>query len=127
MFCYCFGVWFRFSGLKNVRSITLDNSRCGCGQLKAERPEMTQEAIAGEVGCSRVNVTKALNVTLVQQCGTKVTLPAHIKDRHHQADFRKLSPDLQSQIISRSISLNRACILLGNAIPPIVIPDLDNQ
>jgi len=82
-------------------------------QLKTEHPEMTQEAIAKAVGCSRVNVTKALNVTSAEQCATRVTLPAHIKDRHHQADFRKLSPDLQSQVISRTVSLNRACILSG--------------
>ena len=49
----------------------------------------------------------------MQQCATKVVLPAHIKDRNHQADFRKLSADLQSQVISRTISLNRACIQAG--------------
>ena len=76
-------------------------------------PHLSQEAIAKAVGCSQQNVGKALNTTLVQQCGTKVVLPAHIKDRNHQADFRKLSADLQSQVISRTISLNRACIQAG--------------
>ena len=89
-------------------------------QLKAEHPQMTQEAIAKAVGCSRVNVTKALNVTLPVQCTDGVTLPSAIKSFRDKRDFRKLSADLQSQVISRTISLNRACILSGNAIPPIV-------
>ena len=73
--------------------------------LKAERPEMTQEAIAKAVGCSRVNVTKALNVTRAPESGELVTF---LKGKNAQTDFRKLSADLQSQVIARSISLNRA-------------------
>ena len=82
-------------------------------QLKAEHPQMTQEAIAKAVGCSQSNVSQAKNIRKVEQCATKLIMPAHIRDRHHQADFRKLSADLQSQVISRTISLNRACIQAG--------------
>ena len=82
-------------------------------QLKNEHPEMTQEAIAKAVGCSQQNVGKALNTTLVSESGAKVVMPARLKSRSDQADFRKLSADLQSQVISRSISLNRACIQAG--------------
>ena len=82
-------------------------------QLKIEHPEMTQEAIAKAVGCSRVNVTKALNVTLPVQCTDGVTLPSAIKSFRDKRDFRKLSADLQSQVISRTVSLNCACIQAG--------------
>ena len=82
-------------------------------QLKAEHPQMTQEAIAKAVGCSRVNVTKALNVTLGSGSEGRVTLPSFIKDNNGKADFRKLSANLQSQVISRTVSLNRACIQAG--------------
>ena len=86
--------------------------------MREKYPELSQEAIAEAVGCSQPYVSKMKkkdgeNITKVEQCATKVIFPAHIKDRHHQADFRKLSADLQSQVISRIISLNRACIQAG--------------
>ena len=90
-------------------------------QLKIEHPEMTQEAIAKAVGCSRVNVTKALNVTLSIPLERKVTLPPSIKHPRDRSDFRKLSDDLQSQVISRTVSLNSACIQAGIRVklPPL--------
>ena len=87
-------------------------------QLKTEHPQMTQEAIAKAVGCSQPYVSKMKkkekeNITKVEESAIKVIIPAHIKDRHEKSDFRKLSADLQSQVISRTISLNRACIQAG--------------
>ena len=77
-------------------------------QLKIEHPEMTQEAIAKAVGCSQSNVSQAKNIRKVSESDIKLIMPAHLKSRNDQADFRKLSADLQSQVIARSISLNRA-------------------
>ena len=82
-------------------------------QLKIEHPEMTQEAIAKAVGCSQSNVSQAKNIRKVSESDIKLIMPAHLKSRNDQADFRKLSTDLQSQVISRAISLNRACIQAG--------------
>ena len=82
-------------------------------QLKTERPEITQEKIAKAVGCSQSNVSQAKNIRKVSESDIKLIMPAHLKSRNDQADFRKLSADLQSQVISRTISLNRACILSG--------------
>ena len=76
-------------------------------------PHLSQEAIAKAVGCTRQNVGKALNATLSVQCTDGVALPSAIKSFRDKRDFRKLSTDLQSQVISRTISLNRACIQAG--------------
>ena len=82
-------------------------------QLKIEHPEMTQEAIAKAVGCSQQNVGKALNTTKAVPLERKVVAPPSLKHPRDRSDFRKLSADLQSQVISRTVSLNSACIQAG--------------
>ena len=83
-----------------------------------KRTSMTQEAIAEAVGCSQPYVSKMKkkneeNITKGFDWQKSVIVPNRFKGDHEKADFRKLSPDLQSQVISRTISLNRACIQAG--------------
>ena len=81
-------------------------------------PHLSQEAIAKAVGCSQQYVSKRKmrdeeDTTNRSGSETKVVLPSFIKDNNGKADFRKLSANLQSQVISRTVSLNRACIQAG--------------
>jgi DNA-binding MarR family transcriptional regulator len=80
-------------------------------ELRTDHPEWTQQQIAEEVNVDKAYVSRVLTNKL--QCNNTVNAPEHIKTRPHQADFRKLPPELQAKVASREISLNQAAIQSG--------------
>jgi hypothetical protein len=80
-------------------------------ELRTNHPEWTQQQIAEQVNVDKAYVSRVLTNKL--QCNNTVNAPEHIKTRPHQADFRKLPPELQAKVASREISLNQAAIQAG--------------
>lgn len=80
-------------------------------EIKESNPSWTQQKIAEAVGCDKGYVSRVLTNKL--QCNKTVNTPDHIKTRPHQADFRKLPPELQQQVAAKEVSLNAAAIQAG--------------
>jgi len=71
-------------------------------------PDWTQQQIADAVGCTKGYVSQVFSKT--SQCNNSLNIPDHIKTRPHQADFRKLPPELQQKVAAKEVSLNAAAI-----------------
>jgi transcriptional regulator with XRE-family HTH domain len=97
---------------KSTKEISKEiTKRTQIQKLRKEHPEWTQQQIAEEVNVDKAYVSRVLTNKL--QCNNTVNAPEHIKTRPHQADFRKLPPELQAKVASREISLNQAAIQAG--------------
>lgn len=100
----------------------------GKGRLAAQmvREEgVTQTKAAEHFGISQPAVSKAISITESGKIPQMVICPDWITERHDRADFKKLTPESQRQVIDRKVKLNRACVQEGIRPAPVRLSPLE--
>ena len=88
--------------------------------------EVKTQAEAAELfDISQQAVSKALNTTESAKMVPEVVPPEWMTRKNDRADFKKLLPESQQQVIDRKIKLNRACVQEGIRPAPVRLSPLE--
>ncbi len=104
-------------------SIALALSKQAAQMVREEG--VSQTKAAEHFGITQQAVSKAMNTTETAKIAGLVVCPDWITHSHDRADFKKLTPESQKQVIDRKVKLNRACVQEGIRPAPVRLTPLE--